>query len=321
MNFKEFKLLDSLNAYADYKSVDYAKMTGEIPEILHDYINSKCMCGSDRMTNGVSLTCCNPRCYIKLGHRLSEFFSYFGAKNLGPATCIKITKLGVQGGIFSLPSQLEVFTTFEKFEYLLGEKYYDLLLGLETVHKNTLTLGQMVQSVGIPGFDTNCSELFKDISSTTQLKEKLNEEGVVQFLHNKGIDDLKKCLNLVLYLSDVFILERTFRGEKIEKIIRNVKICITGPVYPDGVYMKREDFIRHVNSISKIGNVQLFNISESGPSTSAYVIADSPSTNSKYIKAKQRESFNPGVKVIYSATEFVNLIKEEVRKCKELNQT
>lgn len=319
MRFEEFKELDRLGAYAEFKSVEFAKMSGEIPSNLHEHISSKCECGSDRMTNGVTITCCNPRCYIKLGHRLSNLFSKFGAKNLGPSTCIKIMNFGVKNNIFVLPSHLEVFNKFKEFEYILGSKYFDLAIGLDLVHRSTLSFYQIVQAVGIPGFDNECSEYFKDVESSEKLKEELERIGVVEFMAQRGVYDLKKCFNLVLGLSDVYVFEKLFRGERISKLIKDVKICVTGPVYPDGVYMKREEFLRHVNKLSRLGSIQIFNITETGAATAAYVIADSPSPSRKYLKAKERESFNPSVKVIYTATEFVNLIRNEVDKCRELN--
>lgn len=318
MTFDEFKSLDVLGAYSEFKSVDYAKMTGEIPSNLHDHINSKCLCGSDRMTNGVTITCCDPRCYIKLGHRMSNMFSRFGAKNLGPSTCIKIMNFGIKNGIFALPSHLEIFNTFERFEYILGDRFYDLLIGIDLINQSRMNFAQMVQAVEIPGFDNKCSDYFYGIEDCTQLKDEIKSVGVVKFMLDRGVKDLKKSLNLVLYLTDVYILERTFRGEKIRKIIKDVKICLTGPVYPEGVYMKRDDFIRYVNNISKVGDIQVFNISESGAATSAYVIADSSSNSRKYLKAKERESYNPSQKILYTSTEFVNLLRNEVKKCQEL---
>ena len=62
----------------------------------------------------------------------------------------------------------------------------------------------------------------------------------------------------------------------------------------------------------------MFNISESGAATSAYVIADSSSNSRKYLKAKERESYNPSQKILYTSTEFVNLLRNEVKKCQEL---
>lgn len=321
MKFEEFRELDKLGAYSEYKSVEYAKMSGEIPSNLHEHINSKCECGSDRMTNGVSITCCDPRCYIKLGHRLSNLFSKFGAKNLGPSTCIKIMNFGIKNNIFVLPSHLEIFNKFREFEYILGSKYYDLTIGLGIIHNTPMPFYKIVQSVNIPGFDTECISYFKDIESSVQLKDELNKVGVVDFMAQRGVYDLKKCFNLVLGLSDVYIFEKLFLGERINKILKDVKICLTGPVSPNGVYMKRDDFVRYVNKISKVGDIQVFNIVESGAATSNYVIADSPSPSRKYVKAKEREAYNPGQKIIYTSTEFVELIMKEVMKCKELSST
>lgn len=317
MTFDEFKKLDIISAYPDYKSVAFAKMTEVIPKDLAPYVEDKCLCGSDRMTNGVTITCCNPRCYIKLGHKLSGMFSKFGVKNLGPSTCIKIMKFGIDNGLFVIPSHMEIFNCFEKFEYILGAKFYDLILGIETIHNNSLNFYQIVQSVNIPGFGDKCVDYFKGIESVEQLVQEIDKHGIIDFMAQRGVYDRSMSLNLTVFLTDIFIFERLFRGRVLSEPLKNVKICITGPVSPNGVYMSRDNFVSYVNEISRIGNICVFNITQSGPSTSTYVIADSPSNNNKYLTAKNRETLNPDVKVIYTSTEFVNLIKSEVEKCKQ----
>lgn len=318
MTFDEFKELDIISAYPDYKSVKFSKMIGEIPEELAPHIEDKCVCGSDRMTNGVTLTCCNPRCYIKLGHKMSEMFSKFGAKNLGPSTCIKIMKHGINNGLFAIPSHVEIFNCFEKFEYILGAKFYDLILGIEIINNKPMGFYQMVQAIRIPGFGDKCVDYFKGIESLEQLTKEIdNSGGVINFMANRGVYDRSMGLNLTIFLTDIFIFEKLFRGTVLSEPLRNVKICITGPVRPNGVSMTRDNFVSYLNEISRIGSKCIFNITESGPITSSYVIADAPSNNRKYKAAEAREKLNPDVKIIYSSTDFVNLIKGEVEKCKQ----
>ena len=74
MEYGEFKSLDTINAYYDFVSVDEAKYLGYIPKEFHDIVDSKCKCGSDRITNksGSSIMCCNPRCISNLDINLMK---------------------------------------------------------------------------------------------------------------------------------------------------------------------------------------------------------------------------------------------------------
>lgn len=320
MEYSEFKALDVLNAYYDFVSVDDAKYLGYIPEEFHSIISSKCDCHSDRITtsSGSVMTCCDPRCYIKLGYSLHSMLSYFGVRDVGEETCKKMMKMGIREGILTLPSHVEVLYKFEEFRFLLGAKYNNLLEVVAKIHTSSLNFHHIVRAVSIPGFDTKCVDYFGDINNSDELLSEFKKYGVVNTMANRRVFDLKKCLNLIFYMKDVVLFEKAFQGKLYAPALKNVKICITGPVNPEGMYMNRKEFVRYCNEISSFGENKIFEISEGGPSTSPYVIADAPSGSSKYNTAVNREMDNPGLKVIYSSTEFVNLIRDEVNKCKTI---
>lgn len=319
MKFSEFKSMDVLNAYYDFISVDDAKYLGYIPENFHDIVDSKCICGSDRMTNasGTVITCCDPRCYIKLGYSLSSMLSLFGAKDIGGETCKSIMYTGIKQGIFTIPSHVEILYKYPEFEYLLGARYEKLVQAVALIQTSSLSFHQIVRAVSIPDFDTSCSTIFADTKNFNDLMNEFRQYGVVNTMANKRVFDLKKCSNLFFFMKDIALFESAFQGQFDLPALKMIKICITGPVHPEGVSMNRTSFIKYCNELSKIGNSRIFEISEGGPATSPYVIADSPSSSAKYTTAKNREYCNPGLKVIYTSTEFVELIRNEVEKCKE----
>lgn len=322
MEYREFKLLDTINAYYDFVSVEDAKYLGYIPKEFHSIVNSKCLCGSDRITNksGSSVMCCNPRCYIKLGYSLCSMLKSFGGRELGEETCKKIMQVGIREGIFKIPSPVEILYNFNEFEYLLGARYDYLVEAVALIQSASLNFYQIVQSVSIPGFDTKCSDYFGDISNSDELLKEFQTYGLVNSMANRRVFDLKKCLNLALRMKDVVLFESLFIGEVERPALKSVKICITGPVSPHGVSMTRDTFIRHCNEISKFDGVRLFDVSEGGPSRSSYVIADSPSGTSKYQTGKYRQDCNPDIKILYTSTEFVDLIKREVEKCETMKE-
>lgn len=320
MKFEEFKKLDSIGAYADFYSVEEMKELGYIEEDFHEYVPNTCECGSDIMMNGdkTIMTCCNPKCYVKMGYSLNSMLKSFGCKGLGPVSCVSICRKGVREGIFIIPSHIEVLNNFKRFEGLLGAKYDDLVNAVLTIHKTPLKFYEMVQYLGIPGFDTCCVDLFGDVKNFEDLLEKLNEKDIETFFRHRGVNDLKKTFNLYVFLKDIRAFETLYLGNFSKPALKNIPICITGPVKPKGEYMTRQAFIRHCNEVSKVGDSPLFNFIESSAIESVrYVITDAPSPSRKYVRAKNREMLNPGTKIIYTATEFVELIEKEVMKCQE----
>lgn len=324
MKFEEFKELDSINAYAEFMSVKDAKASGHIPPEYEDIFRDDCICGSDRMINTrlTTVMCVDPKCYIKMGYNLDNMLKKFGCKGLGPSTCVSICKFGKENGIFKVPSHIEILHSFQRFEHLLGAKYQDLRHAVGTIQSTPLKFYQMIQYLCIPDYDTSCKDLFGDVSNFDDLMNKINSSSVIDFLYHRGVKDTKKAIHLYLSLRDIRAFELMFVGEYTKPAIKHVNICITGVVAPEGVSMTRKEFLNYCNSISVIDGTPLFDITaNSAKMSNSYVIADHPSGSDKYSKAVYRERANPGVKIIYTSTEFVELIKSEVEKCRDLLST
>lgn len=317
MTYEEFLEFDVIGAYSDFKSVRLAKDINYIPMEYEDIIPDKCLCGSDMIINDSDtiLMCCDPRCYFKMGYSLDAFFKRFDCKGLGPETCISIVKYGVTQGIFVIPSFIEILYTYEKFEHIVGHRYYDLVNAVQKIQNTTLRFYELVQYIGIPGFDITCKDYFSHISNFDELMSELNKVSIVDFLRNYGVRDVKKALNLQFYLKDIRAFESLYRGKIMRPALKNVGVVITGPVSPKGVKMNRKQFINLCNELSVVNGVPMFSIFETGALESApYFIADSPSNSRKYTAARNRELSNPGLKLIYSSEEFIEMIQDEVNK-------
>ena len=97
MTLKELKELDLLNAFYDYCTIEYAKSNGLIPK---EYITedpemgpfpNHCICGSENIVNALAsdegtpfsrVMCCDPKCKIKQGYRLSAMLKSIGTLDL-----------------------------------------------------------------------------------------------------------------------------------------------------------------------------------------------------------------------------------------------
>lgn len=321
MNYEEFRNLDQVDAYAEFTSVLNAKELNYITPDYDDIIPNKCLCGSDMIINNESTTlmCCNPRCFLKMGYSLNNMLKKFECKGLGPETCVAICKYGIENGIFVIPSYVEVLSKYESFKGLLGHRYDDLVHAVYKMHTTPMKFYQMIQYIGIPGFDKVCKDYFGSVSNFDDLLSKLNEHSIVSYLAQFGVADLKKSLNLQIYLKDIRAFEILYRGEISRPALKHLDIVITGRVAPEGREMTRKEFIAYCNSLSVIDGVPLYDFHTSTALQSArYFICDSPSGTNKYNIARQREQLNPGLKLIYTSQEFVDLIRNEVNKCREL---
>lgn len=320
MNYEEFKNLDTIGAYSEFKSVRQMKDSGLIPAEFEDYVSDKCECGSDRIMNdvGTVITCCNNKCYIKMGYNLDKFFKYFDCKGLGPATCISICKKAVKDEIFILPSFVEILNCFERFQGLLGAKYYDLLEAVDKIHKTPLSFYQMIQYIGVYGFDRKCSTVFEGVKNSQDLIAKLKETSVLDFFAKRGVYDRKKILDFYLSLTDIQAFELLHRGKLLLPAKRQIKVCITGSVRPNGHGLSRKEFIAYCNALGQVDGVPIFSFVESKAFGSAsYFVFDRPTGSQTEMAARQRQALQPNEKIIYTSTEFVNLIKSEVLKCQQ----
>lgn len=321
MTFEEFQVLDSIGAYSEFSSVKELKELGVLPSEYHEIIPSECQCGSDMILSDEEtiLMCCNPKCYLKMAHNLNDMFKYFDCKGIGPETCLVIVKHGLKNGIFKVPSYVEILGSFEEFKFILGHRYDDLVSAVYKIHTTPLKFFEMIQCVGIPDYDKSCKDYFGDVKNFDDLMQKLNEVSIVDYLAKFGVGDLKKSLHLHLFLKDIRAFEILYQGNLIKPALKNIDIVITGPVRPHGESMARRDFVRYCNELGILDGHTLFSIHESSAIQSVnYFIADSPSSSRKYNAARSREEMNPGLKLIYTSTEFVDLIKNEVEKCRRL---
>lgn len=319
MTYEEFLELDSIGAYSEFKSVRLAKDMNYIHPDYDDVIPDKCICGSDMIINDneTILMCCDPRCYIKMGYALNNMFKRFDCKGLGPETCQTIVRHGVKNGIFVIPSFIEILYTYSKFEYVLGHRYDDLLRAIYKIQHTPMKFHEMIQYIGVPGYDTVCKDYFGDIVNFDDLMTKLNKYSIVDYLKRFGVNDLKKSLHLNIYLKDIRAFEKLYVGQITKPALRNIDIVITGPVSPNGAKMNRTEFIRYCNNLSVIDGNPIFAFHESDALQSArYFIGDFPSTTRKYKAALSREALNPGLKLIYTSDEFIEMINEEVNKCR-----
>lgn len=319
MIYEEFVKNDTIGAYSDFKSVKELKRLGRIPQEYHQYIDDVCECGSDRIMNvlGTIITCCDHRCYVKMGYNLDKFLKFFDCKGIGPATCISICKKGVRDGIFILPSFIEILNCFDRFQGLLGAKYSDLLDVIDRINNEYLSFYQMIQCLGIYGLDSSCSKIFKGIKDFDHLMEILKTCTLQEFFAERGVFDKKRVIEFYLHLVDIKAFSLVYKGSVKLPALREVKVCITGAVRPNGASLSRKDFIGLCNRSSVVNGTPIFNFTEGKAFSSASYFIYDRSTGSETERAALKRQAMTDEKIIYTSKEFLDLIRGEVLKCQQ----
>lgn len=319
MEFSE--VFNAYHTFDDFVTVEEAKRIGIIPPALVrndsgdlNIFPDRCVCGSQNIIsrNLKRAMCCNPRCKIKLGYALAELFSRFGVKGIGDKTCLKMID-GVYDKL-TYKSHLEVFLMpYSKYPASLygtvaGDSIYAACIN---IRQHSMTFAGMISMIGLPELNTSAGDIFRGINSFTQLYNEMKQAGgVARYCSNRGVYDPNKIYWLYTSLADIMIAEKIFPKLRNEGI-RKIRICITGMVSINGNRVTKKEFVDFCNKVACYDDgTQLFEIENTSAKESClYVVADYPSTTSKYLAGAARG-------VIITADGFITKIKEAVSKCK-----
>lgn len=330
MKFEELKLKMSkettavgdiaLGYYQEFMTVEQAYRQGEIPESYRPFLNPICDCGSERIVkdNLTVITCCDPHCPHKVANAMARMFQKYGVSNLGIATCETITKWGIRTGLFEIPTHTEVLRITSK-DYstlgsILGARWDDLMAGIAVIRSAPLTFGGLISHSCIPDFDSSAEQLFSKMSSFSQLFNLYDENKMVSAFVNAGVSSPRKLTNLYNHLVTLLLAEsgRVTPLMVPGKTFRN--LVVTGGISVDGHSITRDDFVQLCNAVSKTpSGVQLYTFRKSKAVQSCdSVIADYASSSRTFTQARARE-MSQGIKLIVTAQEFLDKLKEEVK--------
>lgn len=294
MKYEEFMKADRFGAFLEFVSVKEAKDTGVIPKSYHNIFADECDCGSEMMIarNRKKIMCCNPRCPVKLGHRLSEMLTRFGCPNIGPGISKSI--INQTWEFLRYKSHLEVFLLpAEKYPMVLqGTTALDFKYAIEQVKSSELTLAGYIGKLALPKLDKKALDIFEDYNLIEDFVNDYKANGgLVKFLASKGIHDLKIAYYIYDSLPDLYLAEILKSGKVKEKAIAKTYICLTGRLKLDGLPITKENYISWLNTCAtaKDGTVLYEFIKSSAKETVPYIVYTTPSTDDKYLVGKRRE--------------------------------
>lgn len=318
ITFEELLSRETYDAFIGYLKVSDAKNKGIIPESYHNIFPDKCKCGSDMIVTGelTQILCCNPRCYIKLGHMLDEMFTRFGIKGFGPATCVSAMQEAVN--YLEVPSHVEIFN-LDRFDLpvsILNYKYSEFMETKEIMLSKQYTLSDLIPKLGLPGLGQSAQDIFEEFDDILEVETALDAEGgIVRFLANRGVYSSMTAFYLRTYLPDIIVAQMFFNEQIRMQAGQVIEIVMTGYLSPNGNSMSKDEYLELLNKTGTTKDgVPLYGFRKSSAVKSVpYIVADYPSSSKKY-----REGVARGV--IISSTELLEKVKSLVKGAEESEQ-
>lgn len=309
----ELKTLKELktftNAFDGFETVQ----NSTIPDYYKSIFPSHCECGAEMIldaNNYTKLQCCNPNCKIKYAYKLSSFISYFGFKGIGDETC-KTIMYNLYDRL-PIPSFLAVFMLpDEEVHNVIGDAKFEIYLDIKSeLKKSTVWLRDAMASLSISGIGAN-SKLLSTIKDYKIILNFLLKDKTSDLLHICGINNKLSHYGLKAAKLDVFILfSKILGGIKIEPK-GEIFIAITGSVSVKGKPLTRAEFVELCSAFKDDTGQPLFKLTETkATSKLEYVIADAPSSSSKYSIGLEKN-------ILITADEFYNILEKEATAVRE----
>lgn len=278
----------------------------DIPEYYKAIFPKRCSCGAEMImtkTARTQLQCCNPCCWVKMAHRLNYFISYHGFKDFGEQTCLSL--FAACKDELEYTSFLSVFMlTDTQLSRALGDSKLSIFHGIkEDLATNTFMFGDAIASLGIPNVGSR-SVIFDYVKSPITFLDYMLKGKVEDLCDMVGIQALSTRFHLSCFDIDTLLLMTDVMPNIVATPKGEMFIAITGKVSVDGVSYTRSEFIDLCERIHDANGSQLYKICETKAQDKLqYVIADGPSTSSKYELGQK-------LNILITAEEFYKALLE-----------
>lgn len=284
-----------------------------LPEYYKGIFPQHCRCGgeviltdvTDEQGGNTQLQCCNPDCWIKMAHRFAYFAKALGYKGFGATGALTLYE--AVHSEFKYPTFLSIFfLPLSTIMTYMGEAYAN---GFDTLRaelsSRSFQFKDAISSLGIPGVGKG-STLFDIVKDPVVLLNACVKNSVSDLCDMAGIHAPKTRYYLNIARLDILILLRYVMPHILSTPKREVYISITGAVMVDGVGLTRAEFISKCESLQDSNGTQAYKLVETkAVSKLDYVIADSPSSSSKYELGKRLNR-------LITADDFYHMLEKNV---------
>lgn len=275
-----------------------------LPDTLRPYVPELCECGSEVILTTpespyggfTQVQCCNPECWVKMAHRLEYFLKHMGYKGIGVKTLYPLYKE------YSESFETKTFLALLEFSVeelsLFGNRASadKLKLVQSELATKSFDFKDVVVALGIPEVGKS-SPLFSVVHSKDELLTAIQPNQLSTLYKVAGITAPNSKYQFAMSLLDIayafLVTVPNIRSTPTKEIF----VAITGTVEVDGTSYTRQEFI---NLCADKG----YRLSETkAASKLQYVVADAPSSSSKYELGKK-------LGILITATEFYRKLCE-----------
>lgn len=275
------ELKQQTTAYNQFATIEEC----DIPEYYREVFPHKCLCGAEMIMTEpghTQLQCCNPNCWVKMGHRLSYFISSLGYKGFGEASALSLIKANRDqlpyntflSAFLLNDTQLSMGLT----EYYVGV-FNDIK---EDIRGRCFHFVDAISALGLPNIGSR-STFFDVVKSPVVLLDYLLHDRLNDLCDMSGIQAPITRFQLSAFKVDIVTLMKDVMPNILDTPKGEVFVAITGKVSVRGVQYTRHEFIELCEALKGPNGEQLFMLVETKAEAKLqYVIADSPSNSDKY---------------------------------------
>lgn len=256
-----------------------------IPNYYKEAFPHKCACGAEMIMTEpghTQLQCCNPSCWVKMGHRLSYFISSLGYKGFGEASGLSLVR--ATHDILPYKTFLATFLLNDtQLSSGLSEYYVGVFNDIkEDIKARPFHFVDAISALGIPNIGSR-SSFFDVVKSPVILLDYLLHDKLNDLCDMSGIQAPITRFQLAMSKVDIVTLMKDVMPNIMDTPKGEVFVAITGKVSVRGVQYTRHEFIELCEAIKGPNGEQLFMLVETKAEAKLqYVIADFPSSSDKY---------------------------------------
>lgn len=284
----------------------------DLPAYYKEHFPTHCDCGAEIIMTGsnvpgesefTQLQCCDPDCWIKMAHRFAYFAKSLGYKGLGVAGAMQV--FGPFRDSLPYPTFLSIFLLDPAdIRMYAGDAFTELLLSMKNDFATRgFQFKDAIVSLGIPGIGKG-SAFFDVVKDPAVLLDAILKKRLGEVCDMAGIQAPKTRFYLEVARIDILILMKYVMRYILSTPKKEINVAITGSVSVRGVALTRSEFINKCESIRDKDGSQAFKLLETKAASKLdYVIADAPSSSSKYDLGKK-------LNCLITADDFYTLLEE-----------
>ena len=305
------KLKTFTQAFDDFVTVEGS----DLPEYYKCVFPSKCRCGSEIIMTSTSskfggytqLQCCNPYCWVKMAHQFAYFMKSMGFRDFGETGAL--TLYNYLGSKMTSPTFLAIFdVSTSEIASLMGDAYASKFAAAKsTLHDSVFQFKDVIAALGIPDIGKG-SRLFDLVKDPAVLCKFVADNKTDYLCELAGIQAPMTRYHLNVARLDILTLFLKVAPNVYSTPKNEVHVAITGAVSVDGKSVTRPEFIAICEGIRDGKGSPMYKIVETKSQAKLdYVIADSPSSSSKY-------KLGQDLGILITADNFLALLREPVKQ-------